>query len=97
MNEPGEFEWDPVKAAGNLVKHGVSFEVASVLFADGASVHMDASQQGDGEVRRKAVRFIDGRLFTLVDTLRNGVIRVISARRSNTREARYHGHNTIYP
>ena len=28
------FEWDPVKAAGNLAKHGVSFEQAMSVFAD---------------------------------------------------------------
>jgi uncharacterized DUF497 family protein len=28
------FEWDPQKAARNLVKHGVSFEEAATVFAD---------------------------------------------------------------
>jgi len=28
------FEWDPLKAAGNLVKHGVSFEEATTVFQD---------------------------------------------------------------
>jgi len=28
------FEWDPVKAASNLKKHGVSFEEAAELFVD---------------------------------------------------------------
>jgi uncharacterized DUF497 family protein len=29
-----QFEWDEVKAAANLRKHGVSFELASTVFAD---------------------------------------------------------------
>jgi len=28
------FEWDPKKAAANLVKHGVSFDEATTIFAD---------------------------------------------------------------
>jgi len=28
------FEWDPAKAASNLRKHGVSFEIAALVFAD---------------------------------------------------------------
>ncbi len=29
-----EFDWDPAKAAANLVKHNVSFEDALLVFAD---------------------------------------------------------------
>jgi uncharacterized DUF497 family protein len=29
-----EFEWDPRKAAANLVKHKVSFEEAATVFGD---------------------------------------------------------------
>ena len=29
-----EFEWDEAKAAGNLTKHGVSFEEAKTVFED---------------------------------------------------------------
>ena len=29
-----QFEWDPAKAAANLTKHGVPFEVASLVFHD---------------------------------------------------------------
>src|ERR1700733_12230150 len=29
-----QFEWDEAKAAGNLFKHGISFELASTIFAD---------------------------------------------------------------
>jgi uncharacterized protein len=28
------FEWDPKKASANLTKHGISFEEASMVFAD---------------------------------------------------------------
>jgi len=29
-----QFEWDELKAAANVVKHGVSFELASTVFND---------------------------------------------------------------
>jgi uncharacterized DUF497 family protein len=29
-----EFQWDPVKAASNLQKHGVSFDYAARVFLD---------------------------------------------------------------
>ena len=28
------FDWDPVKAAGNVSKHGISFEEAMTVFRD---------------------------------------------------------------
>ena len=33
-----KFEWDPAKAAENVVKHGVSFEEAATVFRDTLSV-----------------------------------------------------------
>lgn len=29
-----QFEWDEIKAAANVCKHGVSFDLASTLFSD---------------------------------------------------------------
>ncbi|WP_371130478.1 BrnT family toxin [Phenylobacterium sp.] len=54
-------------------------------------VDFDASKPEDGEVRRKAVGVIEGRLFALVYAERDGVIRIISARRCNAAEARRYG------
>ena len=33
-----EFEWDPIKAASNLQKHGVSFTEAATVFFDPLSI-----------------------------------------------------------
>lgn len=45
-----EFEWDPHKAASNLLRHGVAFEEALSVFADPlARVHGDpAHSEGEG-------------------------------------------------
>lgn len=35
MNERQfQFEWDEIKAAANMYKHGVSFELAATIFRD---------------------------------------------------------------
>ena len=91
MASEREFEWDDAKAAGNLAKHGVPFPYTVRVFLDANVIDFDASQPGDGEVRRKAVGMIEGRLFTVVYTERDGVTRIISARRCNAKEGRLYG------
>jgi uncharacterized DUF497 family protein len=82
------FEWDDAKADSNLTKHGVPFAYATRLFLDPGMIDIDASRESDREVRRKAVGMIEGRVFTVVYSKRAGVIRIISARRCNIKEAR---------
>lgn len=94
MGDSGRFGWDDAKAAANLAKHGVRFEFAARLL-DGALVDVDASRIGDGEERRKAISSVDGRLFTVVYTSREGVIRIIAVRRANAKERRSYA--SVYP
>lgn len=91
MNSGRQFEWDDAKAQSNLAKHGVLFAYAARVFLDPDVVDFDASKPEDGEVRRKAVGVIEGRLFVVVYTVRDEVVRVISARRCNAAEARRYG------
>ncbi len=91
MAPRGDFEWDDAKAATNLAKHGVSFVYATRVFLDAAVIHLDASQPRDGETRGKAVGMIEGQVFTVVYTVRDGVTRLISARRCNMKESRSYG------
>lgn len=86
-----EFDWDDAKAASNLAKHGVPFPYAARVFLDPKAIDIDASKPGDGEIRRKVMGVIEGRIFTVVYTDRDGVTRIISARRSNTKEERLYG------
>jgi uncharacterized DUF497 family protein len=93
MVSPASFEWDDAKAQANLAKHGVPFAYASRVFLDPEVVDYDVTNLTDGEPRRKAVGVIEGRLFSVVYTIRGGVHRLISARRSNTRERQYYGYS----
>jgi uncharacterized protein len=86
------FDWDPIKAASNRRKHGVSFQTAVLVFADpNALVVQDRME--NGEERWQAIGVVEGRFMLVVaHTVREQdhleVIRIISARRANREEKR---------
>ena len=47
-----------------------------------------------GEDRYLALARVDGRVLTVVYTMRNDVIRIISARKANSREVKKYENNT---
>jgi len=91
MTSRRAFDWDDAKADSNLAKHGVPFAYAVRVFLDGHMIEFDVSRAGDGEARRKAVGVIEGRLFAVVYAERDGITRVISARRCNAKESKSYG------
>ncbi len=82
------FEWDDLKAAQNLAKHGVSFEYAVNAFFSMSPVIFEDTRRDYGEKRRVLLSLIEGRLYVVAYTLRPGSIRLISARKANAREKR---------
>ncbi len=83
-----EITFDPAKNERNIRERGLSFErVADFDFA--TAVFFVDSRRDYGETR--AVGYLDRRLHTLCFTETPTVIRVISFRRSNRKEARQHG------
>jgi uncharacterized protein len=91
MPESREFEWDDAKALNNRAKHGIGFEYGTNVFLDPNRLDLDASRTEDRETRRKTIGLIEGRLFTVVYTVRGRSTRIISARRSNTMESKMYG------
>lgn len=90
-----EFEWDPAKSESNWRKHGITFIVATQVFDDPNRRYSDSTRDGDGESRALVIGQIsDGRLFTVVFTMRNDVTRIISAPRSRDAERRTYGQGT---
>ena len=90
------FEWDPVKAASNLHKHGVSFEIAIRAFADPFALTWPDRIEG-GERRWRTLGLVEGRVLLLVaHTVRDEdedgeaieIIRIISARAADRKERR---------
>jgi uncharacterized protein len=90
------FEWDSAKAASNLRKHRISFEIAMRVFAD-PQAYSDQDRIEDGEQRWQTLGRVVGRLLLLVahtvsEVEEEGraveVIRIISARAATRKERR---------
>jgi uncharacterized protein len=87
-----KFEWDPQKAAGNLRKHGVSFDEAMTVFADWKSITLPDPDHSEGEERFLIVGTSSrGQVLVVSHAERGENIRIISARRADSRERRKHG------
>ena len=82
------YEWDAAKRDSNLVKHGVDFVRAQLLF-DGRPVITASSRRAE-EDRFATTGMIGDRCYTVVWTGRGDVIRLISARRARREEERSH-------
>lgn len=86
-----EFEWDPNKAASNLGKHGVSFEIATQVFGDDHARFEDDPYTRD-EYRQTVIGMSDlGVLFVVFTERHFNVTRIISARGANPHERRKYG------
>ena len=76
------FDWNLKKAAGNLRKHGVSFDEAASMFLDPMAVSGPDPEHSMAEDRYITFGFSSlGRLLAVSHTHRPGAIRIISARR----------------
>lgn len=85
------FEWDAGKAAGNVLKHDVTFAEAAAAFLDAGAVDgPDLMHSSSESRRRRLARSAQGRMLMVVYTKRSGPdgesIRIISARRASRRE-----------
>jgi uncharacterized DUF497 family protein len=92
--QDGEFEWDESKAAENEAKHHVTFAMARGAFDDPFVVEWPDERENYGEDRVVTVGMVEGRLLTVISTLRGVRIRIISARGATPHERRkYHEEN----
>lgn len=84
------FEWDETKRKTNIAKHGIDFIDVPEMFGSLMLVGTD-SRKEYGEIRKIGFGFIRGRLMTVAFTEREpNSIRIISARKANTREEAYY-------
>ncbi|HEX7878582.1 MAG TPA: BrnT family toxin [Candidatus Eisenbacteria bacterium] len=83
-----DFEWDPGKSRQNELKHGISFELARLIWIDDMRVEIQACSLE--EPRHVVIGRIGSRLFAAVITYRGARIRLISVRRARGREVIHH-------
>ncbi|MDN5559264.1 MAG: BrnT family toxin [Ruaniaceae bacterium] len=88
------FEWDEAKDASNRAKHGVSFGEASTVFTDPRALVIDDPDHSIVE-ERFIIMGMSGTMRVLVVAHcyreRQGIIRLISARKATTRETQTYG------
>ena len=84
------FEWDSYKAATNVHKHDVYFEVACEVFFDPFLRYLE-DEFIDGELRETIIGMTENwHLLYVVFVLRGDIVRLISARRVTKPERRWY-------
>ena len=88
-----KFEWDPVKAASNMRKHGVSFEEAQSVFYDEFAVQFFDEESSESEDGFLMLGLSDEVRFLIVchcEREQGNTIRLISARKATKNEGKYY-------
>lgn len=93
---PTEFEWDTNKAKSNLIKHGIRFEEAVLVFDDPYHLSLQDRHE-NGEFRWQTIGLVHGLIVIMVaHTVRfesgDEVIRIISARKAGRKERSRYEH-----
>ncbi|HBW96457.1 MAG TPA: hypothetical protein DEU90_20175 [Enterobacter asburiae] len=93
---PTEFEWDTNKAKSNLIKHGIRFEEAVLVFDDPYNLSLQDRHE-NGEFRWQTIGLVHGLIVIMVaHTVRfesgDEVIRIISARKADRKERSRYEH-----
>jgi len=81
-----EFEWDENKNNSNIEKHGISFEEAKGAFSDNDMVVKKDTRKDYGEARFIGIGKVLEKVILVVYTMRKTAIRLISARKANSKE-----------
>lgn len=93
---PTEFEWDTNKAKSNLIKHGIRFEEAVLVFDDPYHLSLQDRHE-NGAFRWQTIGLVHGLIVIMVaHTVRfesgDEVIRIISARKADRKERSRYEH-----
>ncbi|MPW47516.1 BrnT family toxin [Moraxella catarrhalis] len=92
-----KFTWDEDKAAKNLVKHGVTFAEATLVFFDEHAI-LKQDRIKNGEYRWQAIGKVNNSLVLMVahtwqDEDDGEIVRIISARKATKLEIKAYGKN----
>lgn len=81
-----KIEYDETKNERNIKVRGISFDFATE-FDFGCALILEDNRRDYGERRFQAIGFIGNRLHVMVFTSRQEVLRFVSLRKANKREA----------
>ena len=85
-----QFEWDSAKEQANRQKHGIDFRTAAKVFLDPYAIEFD-DLDATGELRFDTIGLVGGRMLFVTYTMRDDIVRIISARGAEPHEKRkYH-------
>lgn len=87
--EPLRFEWDPNKERANILRHDVDFFDAAAAFVDPNRDIEPSARSHAVEERFVLIGCPDAdrtKVLAIVFTIRNGKIRIFSARKASRRE-----------
>jgi uncharacterized protein len=84
-----KIEFDPVKSEANVRLRGLPFDLVEQFDFDSAWTAVD-SRKDYGEVRYRAVGALNDEIVTVVFTMREKVVRVISLRFANRKERKHY-------
>ena len=89
-----DFEWDLAKSNACQISRNFDFAYVISIFLDPALI-VDHDRRWDyGEERFQAIGVVDKRVFVVVFTRRSKAIRIISARKANSREVKRYEKNS---
>ena len=83
-----DVEFDPQKAVANFRKHRVGFEEAATCFFDQLALSMEDPFSQDENRWILIGMSVKARYLTVVYTIRNKQLRIISARKATKREVK---------
>ena len=73
------FEWDEEKEQKNIVKHGIDFSTAALVFGDESRIELFDEEHSVDEDRYITIGLVND-VLTVVYTIRTEAYRIISAR-----------------
>jgi len=79
-----EFEYDPNKSIINKQKHGIDFEEVKNLWLDPQRIEIEAKTVG--ELRKLLISELSDEIWSVIFTMREEKLRIISARKARKNE-----------
>jgi hypothetical protein len=81
------FEWSEIKNNSNILKHGIDFADAALIFLDYERIEMIDDRKNYNEIRYRTIGIVNEIIIYVVYTIRREVTyRLISARRASKNE-----------